>query len=83
MFMLRDTGDERVSRVAVALLEYVERNPNASDTIDGIGRWWLANDKWVSREDLSRALDRLVAEGRFDTHISPDGQCRWRKRRAV
>jgi len=83
MSIPRDAGDERVSRIAVALLEYAESNPHASDTLDGIGRWWLTNANSVSREDLSRALDKLVAEGRFDTHISPDGQCRWRKRQAV
>ena len=80
---LGDTGSERGSRIADALLEYVESNPHASDTLDGIGRWWLANDETISREDLSRALDKLVADGRFEIYTSPDGHCRWRKRHAV
>jgi hypothetical protein len=77
----RDTGGERVSRIADVLLRYIESNPHASDTLDGIGRWWLANES-ISREDLSRALAKLVADGRLDTFASPDGRCHWRKRQA-
>ena len=79
---LRDTEGERVSRIVDTLLEYIERNPHAADTLDGISRWWLADGESNSREDLSSALDRLVAQGRFDTYVSPDGHCRWRKRHA-
>ena len=72
-----------MKRVANALLAYVERNPNAADSLDSIGRLWLAQDEPFSRDDLSRALDRIIADGCIEKHVSPDGHCLFRKRNAV
>ena len=65
--MLHTMEGERMRRVADSLLEYFERNPHASDTLDGI-QWWAAHDESLSREDLPCALAMLVAEGHLEKH---------------
>jgi hypothetical protein len=38
---LHNTGSEGMRRIVNSLLEYLERNPDASDTLDGISQWWF------------------------------------------
>jgi hypothetical protein len=80
---LHDTESERVGRIGDALLAYLERHPDAADTLDGISLWWLAHDESPSRADLACALDKLVAEERLHKYTSPEGSCLFRKRHAV
>lgn len=43
---------------------YLANNPNAADTIDGVARWWLAQQRYQqAHEDVQRALEYLVSEG--------------------
>lgn len=59
-------GRERYSTwdVALKILRYLEQNPNAADTVEGILEWWLPQQSMSEEEKLvERALERLVEQG--------------------
>ena len=64
---MADAADELTDRVAAAVLQHLARHPNARDTGRGIRDCWLpASLQGMSQEDVERALQRLVDEGRID-----------------
>jgi hypothetical protein len=80
--MIVDTGGKAAAQLEAAILDYVEQNPDAADSVDGIRLWWSGLHDSASRDDVLHALERLVAEGRLIKRISPDGQCIFCKRHA-
>jgi hypothetical protein len=66
--------------VVSALLEYLRRNPQACDTLDGIERWWLGGE-WRQRTRLVQdALDGLEELGVIERVEAGDGRVRYRSR---
>jgi len=60
--------------IRAAILEHVERWPGAADTASGIATWWLPRlGINVSREEVARVLEDLVAEGIMQIRSLPDG----------
>jgi len=51
-------------KIAREVLDYFLRNPRVADSLEGVARWRL-HDEPVHRsvEEISQALERLVAEG--------------------
>jgi hypothetical protein len=74
----RDAEADPVHRIARLVLAYLERHPQAEDTVDGISAWWLRGQRLSSRDDLLRALDKLVEEGHLVKHVRLDGSCVFR-----
>jgi Fe2+ or Zn2+ uptake regulation protein len=63
-----------------ALSEYLRRNPQACDTLDGIASWWLGGE-WSQRPALvQEALDRLEELGVIERVRAGDGRVRYRRR---
>jgi len=53
----RDTASE----VALKILRYLDENPNAADTVEGILEWWLPKQSIYEEEQVvKRALDEMV-----------------------
>jgi hypothetical protein len=53
----RDTTSE----VAQKILRYLDQNPNAADTVEGILEWWLPKQSIYEEEKVvKRALDEMV-----------------------
>ena len=67
-----------MAQLVAKLLAYVEQNPDAADTVDGVSRRWLPHDKAASRDEVLHALEKLVEEGRLVKRTSPDGRCFFR-----
>ena len=44
------------SPLALQILDYLRRHPQAKDSVEGIARWWVNADPL----DVRRALDKLV-----------------------
>jgi hypothetical protein len=66
--------DSRVAQLARELSRYLETHPEASDTLDGIARWWLARQRYDdARELVGEALELLVDCGVVRKRTLPDG----------
>jgi hypothetical protein len=58
--MTEESADVR--NIARQILHYLERYPEAKDTLDGIAQWWLQRQeraRW--RQDVARAVAWLCA----------------------
>jgi hypothetical protein len=64
----------RIDRVAQEITDYVSVHPNASDTLEGVQRWWLPTSETPAAEVLERALDVLVARRVLNRRVLPDGR---------
>lgn len=53
-----------VEATAEAIKRYLREHTNASDTVDGVLRWWLGPQEFaLPSVHVRAALERLVAEG--------------------
>jgi hypothetical protein len=73
----RDSRDQRASdstsEVSLKILRYLEQNPNAADTLDGILEWWLPRQSLYEQEKaVEQALDSLVERKLLLTKQSTD-----------
>jgi DNA-binding MarR family transcriptional regulator len=72
----------RRSRIARAVLNYLRRNPEAQDTIEGIAEWWLADQFLrLHPSTLKGALNELVARGFILQRKGKDSQIHYRVNR--
>jgi hypothetical protein len=62
-----------MSQIACEILAYLVEHPQASDTLDGIVRWWLLEQK-IRRQTakVKEALAELVREGLVIERKAPD-----------
>jgi hydroxypyruvate isomerase len=55
--------------LARRLLDYLEKNPDAGDTLEGIANWWLEQQRVEQVvDDVAEALDYLVKIGVVQVH---------------
>jgi hypothetical protein len=74
------SADETERELYRAVLEYLERNPHAMDTLDGIAEWWVMRQRiHTSVTTLARVLDLLVEHGRVEA-LGPVENPRYRLR---
>lgn len=60
------------------LAQYLIEHPQASDTVEGIARWWLAEavaEQWL----LQRALDWMKTGSLVEETVAADGRRRYRR----
>jgi hypothetical protein len=70
-----DANKEPMEDLAATILRYVEANPDACDTVEGISDWWIPRQTSVqSRGEVLAALELLSARGLIDTRTGVDGQ---------
>jgi hypothetical protein len=70
--------------IADVIQRYLDLNPEAADSAEGIRRWWLpAALAEESPRTVEEALDRLVAAGVIDRRPLPDGRVLYAKRGAT
>jgi hypothetical protein len=63
------------SEIESVLLAYLQRHPQAADTLRGIANWWLPLQRYENgRQCVERALDDLVAAGVLCREQLPDGE---------
>lgn len=65
---------EKQKEICEMILNHLRRNPEATDTLEGIVRWWLEITRIeTSVEDVARALEHLVRNQVLSTRSLPDG----------
>src|SRR6267142_2113046 len=75
----KDLTDQRESdsssEVSLKILRYLEQNPNAADTVEGILEWWIPQQSICEEEKVvEQALDKLVHRDLLLTTRSPDAR---------
>lgn len=71
----RDTTWE----VALKILRYLDQNPNAADTVEGILEWWLPEQSIYEEEKVvKRALDEMVKRNLVLASRSSDARRHYR-----
>jgi hypothetical protein len=69
--------NSRLSRVEVLsrqILDYLQKHPEASDTLEGIASWWLEQQQIEQLvEEVAEALELLVNKGALNVHKKPGG----------
>ncbi len=67
--------DEMIDRLTHAIVRYVNAHPNASDTLEGVARWWVASDaEHAPAALLQCALDVLTERHVLTRRLLPDGR---------
>jgi hypothetical protein len=74
---MSDVSD--LMRVVHALVAYLLAHPQASDTAEGIARWWLRTDSPGNSMLLQQALDWMEGQGLIESVVAGDGRVRWRR----
>jgi hypothetical protein len=65
--------------LAAEILRYLQAHRAASDTVEGIARWWIKRQRLEDTlERVQSALDLLVADARLVTRESPSGRVLYR-----
>jgi len=64
--------------VVCALARYLRANPLACDSLEGIGRWWLAAHP-VTPEELVIAVGWMKEQGLVEELVAADGRLRYRR----
>jgi len=62
-----------------ALARYLREHPMASDTPQGIARWWLESDAAVREVALLQALEWMEKRNLVERVAAPDGRVRFRR----
>jgi hypothetical protein len=79
----REPGGRRqrdsTSEVALKILRYLDQNPHAADTLEGILEWWLPKQAIYEEEKVvKRALDEMVKRNLILTTRSSDARKHYR-----
>jgi hypothetical protein len=73
---------ERAEEVADVVARYLRAHPEASDTLEGIARWWLSRQRQDDATELVKAaLDLLVQRGVVERRTTSDGVTLFRSAR--
>lgn len=60
--------------IETAVLAYLDRHPNAADTLDGIANWWLPQQRYITAQvRIQAVLQKLVSRGVLQLRRLPDG----------
>lgn len=74
----RSRGRDATWETALKILLYLEENPNAADTAEGILQWWLLDRAIVEAEsDVGHALERLVKQNLIVVVQGADARCHY------
>ena len=69
-----DHDADKDREIELAVLSYLQRHPQAADTLDGIVRWWLPQQRYsTAQARIEAALLRLVSQGLIRERRLPTG----------
>ncbi len=68
-------NDNEIGRLIQEIEQYLLTHPNAADTIEGIAKWWLQQQRYMdSVECIHNALDVLIERGLVKKRTNADGK---------
>lgn len=65
----------KVSDIAIAIMQYLEEHPRSKDTLEGIRTWWLENESTpVPASRVEKALEWLLQQGVVEKQLLPGAE---------
>ncbi len=64
--------DEHLIAIVDAILRYLHSYPDATDTVEGITKWWLPETGCWDIPTVQAALARLEAQGLIHRRVQAD-----------
>ncbi len=62
--------NDRKEDIVRMILNYLNKNPDAGDTLEGISKWWLNLEKIeVTVDEVSSVLETMIKEGKVKRHV--------------
>jgi hypothetical protein len=56
--------NKKQEEISSMILNYLRKNPDAGDTLEGISKWWLESERvHRSVNDVAEALNTLIKKG--------------------
>jgi Fe2+ or Zn2+ uptake regulation protein len=56
--------EKKTEKISGMILDYLCKNPDAGDTLEGITRWWLNMERIdLSVKEVAQALESLMEQG--------------------
>ncbi|MCK5605653.1 hypothetical protein KAR91_27410 [Candidatus Pacearchaeota archaeon] len=75
--MIRETRgevNEKKKELSTMILNYLRKNPDGGDTLEGITKWWLDLEMIeISVDEVSSALESLIQKGIIRKHRAKGG----------
>ena len=69
-----DAVNQKTEQFARMILNYLQRNPDAGDTLEGIAKWWLELERIESTvEEVANVLERLLEARVVEAHRITSG----------
>jgi hypothetical protein len=72
-------GDARAA--AMQIVHYLREHPDAADTLEGAGRWWISPQRPL--DVMERAMTMLEEVNVVERHTLPDGTVIFRASRGA
>lgn len=71
--------EKKTEKISGMILDYLRKNPDAGDTLEGITRWWLNMERIdFSVKEVAQALESLVQQGAIRIRESESGNIFYR-----
>jgi hypothetical protein len=65
--------DDDVNTIAAEIMEYLQKRPMASDSLEGVMHWWLMQQSIMKNKNLvEQALEQLAEQGKVSKNINPN-----------
>lgn len=69
--MIMNKEQEKISEM---VLNYLRRNPDAGDTLEGIVKWWMGFENIeLSMKDVADVLEILIQKKAINVYVIADG----------
>jgi len=66
--------NERQEKISGIIINYLRRNPDAGDTLEGIVKWWLVFENIESSmDDVVNVLETLIRKKAINMYSIADG----------
>jgi hypothetical protein len=66
---------ETKEKIAARVFRYLQQHPDASDTLEGVAKWWLESERVNYTVDMvAEALDEMIGQGLLKKIERKDGR---------
>lgn len=78
---IADHARSPIAALAHVIAVYLREHPDAADTAEGVGRWWIPAGTGHTAASVQAALDQLVVDGALETRERVSGPPIYRRKR--